>query len=251
LLQTVLCHGLTTLVKSVEENGGFEVESMSGEVKVLGATSVSLLPTLFKFVSDTHAAVSSSKAESMDVEENHEKDAKNPMDSFQKLQSVSDAISSLARLAPDGFLKGLFKQLMLRLLEEAQSETGDSERICALLTLSQALVASKVLDESSISFLYRALKPLIESDENGPRVQKRAYKVLAGICEYHHTFVAASERLHELCVLLTGTIMTSQVSARFMRLKCLIIVVEGFEESSKQHLVRIAVLLLFRFICRR
>jgi ribosomal RNA-processing protein 12 len=237
--QTIVCHGLTKLVTSLEENGGYELDTLSGDVAVLGATSVSLLPILFKFVSDVHAAVSSNKVDSMDIEEKSSNDSTNPIDSFQKLQCVTDAISSLARFAPDGFVKGLFKKVMQRLLEEVQSESGDSERICSLLTLSQALVASKVLDEASLSFLYRALKPLIKNDEHGPRVQKRAYKVLSEICECHHAFIAESERLHELSLLLTGTIMTSQVSARFMRLKCLNIIVDGFGKSNQGQLVRI------------
>lgn len=227
----------------MEENGGFELDSLSGDVAALRTLSVALLPILFKFVSDTHAAVALNKADKMDVEENSAKDLANPMDSFQKLQSVTDAISSLARFAPDGFVKGLFKKVMQRLLEEVQSESGDNERICALLTLSQAMVASKVLDDSSTSFLFRALKPLIKNDEHGPRVQKRAYKVLSELCERHHAFVAEPERLQELSLLLTGTIMTSQVSARYMRLKCLNIIVEGFDESSQAQLVRFLCLL--------
>ena len=166
------------------------------------------------------------------------------LDNFQKLQSVTTAISSLARLAPDQFLLGLFKKLMHRLLEEVQSESADSERICSLLTLSQALVASKVLDESSIVFLYRALKPLIRNDEHGPRVQKRAYKILAEICETHHSFVAEPERLKELSALLTSTIMTSQVSARQMRLRCMSIIVEGLDGTNSEQMVCLLSLLL-------
>jgi ribosomal RNA-processing protein 12 len=238
--QTVICHGLTVLVKCLEDNGGFELENASGDVTAVGAASIALLPVMFKFVSDAHAAVSSggtSKDESMDVREGSAKASGGLMDSFQKLHCVTGAISSLARLAPIDFLSGLFKKLMHRLLEEVQSESGDSEKICSLLTLSQALVSSEVLDESSITFLYRALKPLIRNDENGPRVQKRAYKVLTEICERHHSFVAEPDRLQELSVLLAGTIMTSQISARYMRLKCLNIIVEGFGESNTEHVV--------------
>jgi ribosomal RNA-processing protein 12 len=225
-------------VKSVEENGGFELDSLSGDATVLGTTSSAILPILFKFVSDMHTSVSINKVDNMDIEEQSSKESTNPMDSFQKLQSVTDAITSLARFAPEGFVKGLFKKVMQRLLEEVQSESSDNERICSLLTLSQALVASKVLDDASMSFLFRALKPLIKNDEHGPRVQKRAYKVLSELCERHHSFVAESERLHELSLLLTGTIMTSQVAARYMRLKCLNIIVDGLDQSNQEQIVR-------------
>jgi ribosomal RNA-processing protein 12 len=242
-------------VKSAEENGGLELEIMSGDVKALGATAVSLLPILFKFVTDTHEAATSiesnNKSDVMETDEGRSATTDtNPMNSFQKLQCVSDAISSLARLAPDGFLKGLFKKLMQRLLEEVQSENGDNERICALLTLSQALVTSKVLDEASISFLYRGLKPLIKNDGSDcARVQKRAYKVLNEICECYHTyFITDIERLNELSLLLTETIGSSQISARYMRLKCLTIIVDGFDESNTKHMVRSSKSLVSEFL---
>ncbi len=236
------------MVKSYEAISADELEAMYDERNALGAAAKALIPTLFKFVTETHEVASSNNLRandpaSMEVDATTKSlSTSNPMDSFQKLQCVSDAISALARLAPDGYMKGLFKKLMQSLLDEVQSETCDNERICAYLTLSQALVASKVLDESSsISFLYRALKPLITNHTDGSssaRVQKRAYKVLNEICERYHNFVTASERLHELSVLLTGTIGTSQVSARFMRLKCLTMIVDGFDESNKNQLVR-------------
>lgn len=235
--QTSICNGVSSLVKSIDENGGLELENASGEVRVLRLASVSLLPIMFKFVSDTHAAVASINAELKNKETVTAKQSVSPFDNFQKLQCVSEAISSLARLAPAEFLSGLFKKLMKRLLEEVQSEASDSERICSLLTLSQALVAADVLEEGDLSFLYRALKPLIRNDEDGPRVQKRAYKVLTEICERHHAFVAQSDRLQELSLLLAGTIMTSQISARYMRLKCLNSIVDGFDDSNTEQLV--------------
>jgi len=232
------------LVKELDENGSLELDDSSGDVAAVGAASVKLLPVMFKFVSDTHAALSDGKSDpndEMDVEQQLpvKPSSDRALDDFQKLQSVTTAISSLARLAPDEFLRGLFKKVMHRLLEEVQSESPDSERICSLLTLSQALVAAKVLDESSIVFLYRALKLLIRNDEHGPRVQKRAYKALAEICEKHHSFVAEPERLKELSTLLTGTIMTSQIAARQMRLKCMRTIVNGLDETNTEQLKEI------------
>lgn len=223
----------------MEQSGSLEFENSSSDVNAVGEAAVKLLPVMFKFVGDTHAAASTSKsATDMETEEDSaRKGTDATKDGFQKLQCVSEAISTMARLAPEDFLLGLFKKLMHRLLEEIQSESGDTERICSLLTLSQALVASEVLDDSSVSFLYRALKPLIRNDEHGPRVQKRAYKVLAEICERYHAFIAEPDRLQELSELLAGTIMTSQISARHMRLKCMNIIVEGLDISDTQQLV--------------
>jgi ribosomal RNA-processing protein 12 len=195
---------------------------------------------MFKIVSASPSGSTGSKeGEAMDTEE---KASSNVSDTYaQQVRCIIDAISSLSRLAPQVFMHGLFKKLMHRLLEEIQSGNGDSERICSLLSLTQALVASEVLDDASISFLYRAIKPLIRNDEHGPRVQKRAYKLLAEICERHHSFVAEVGQLKELTDLLTGTIMTSQIAARHMRLKCMNIIVDGFNETNSDNLVRIRV----------
>lgn len=235
--QSVICNGIANLVASIDTGGGFELENASADVAALTKASVVLLPILFKFVTDAHGVAASGNNESMDVEEAPAKSSDVSMESLQKVQCVTEAISALARLAPDEFLRGLFKKLMHRLLEEIQSEAADKEKVCALLTLSQALVTSRVLDESSVSFLYRAVKPLIRNDEDGPRVQKRAYKVLTEICERYHSFVADKDRLQEVIVLLSGTVTTSQVSSRHMRLKCLNIIVDGLDSSSSPQLV--------------
>ena len=113
-----------------------------------------------------------------------------------------------------------------------------SDKICSLLSLSQALVISQSLDETSVSLLYRSLKPLIRTDEARPRVQKRAYKAMAEICQRYHSFAIEGDRLKELCELLTSSIITSQISARHMRLKCLNNIVDGFDSSNKAHMVR-------------
>jgi len=200
---------------------------------------VKILPTAFKIISESRPSSSNKiDSDSMDVETKPATSVSvSGSDVAQQLQSITEAISSLARVAPPSFLQNLFKKLMHRILEEVQKETSDPERICSLLNLSQALVASGALDEGSVSFLYRALKPLIRNDEKGPRVQKRAYKVLAEICERHHSYVAEIGRLKELTDLLVSTIMTSQVAARHMRLKCLGIIVKGFDEVNEEMMV--------------
>ena len=155
----------------------------------------------------------------------------------QKNRAITHAISALAGQAPGPFIHNMFQKLMHRLLEEIQSQTCDREKVCSLLNLSESLVVAEVLEETDISFLYRALNPLLRTDEYGARVQKRAYKVLGEISQHHHSFVADSNRLKELSALLSNAIMTSHVSARCMRLKCLNLILEGFNEDDKDHLV--------------
>lgn len=222
-------------MKSVEDSGGLELETMNDDVRAIASASKQLLPPLFKFVTDTHAAFKHEKQQQGNDSMSEEKSEGQAVDGFQKLHTVTETISSLTRLAPRDFVQDLFKKVMHRLLDEYRSETGDNERVCALLTLSQSVVG--VLDESSVSFLYRALKPLIRDDGNSHRVQKRAYKVLCEICQQHWSFVSEPEQLKEISALLSNTILTSQVSARYMRLKCMNIIVDGFESETKDDLV--------------
>lgn len=155
----------------------------------------------------------------------------------QRSPSVVDAIAAFARLAPKPYLQSLFKKVMQRLLVACQSDEVETEKICALLELFQALVTSQALDDASKSFLYRAIKPLIHTNEHEARVQKRAYKVLLEICKCHPSFVTEPALLEELTALLLDAIMTSQVSARHMRLKCMALIVEGFDGANADHAV--------------
>jgi hypothetical protein len=140
---------------------------------------------------------------------------------------------------------------MQRLLVASQSDEIETEKICTLLGLSQALVTSQALDDASISLLYRAIKPLIRTDEHEARVQKRAYKVLLEICKCHPSFVTEPALLEELTALLLDSIMTSQVSARHMRLKCMALIVEGFDGLSTDHTVsNIMIFAILPWYCR-
>lgn len=239
--KTSICNGLVRGISTFQDKGGLELEEFGDEKRAFQSAAKKVLPTLFKFVTDTHATVSKERkleVNAMDIE-GRDVDSGNSGEGLQKLKCVTEAISMFARLADRGLLEGLFKTVMQRLLEEIQSDCGDRERVCALLTLSQALVASQVLSEGSLSFLYRALKPLIRNDETPPRVQKRAYKVLHELCEKHPSFVTADTRLKELTALLTGTILTSQISARHMRLKCMNTIVDGLDSSPNSRIVSV------------
>jgi ribosomal RNA-processing protein 12 len=162
---------------------------------------------------------------------------------MQLVDAVTDAIGQLARICPREFLQNLFKKVVQRLLL-ATTEAGDSSgdkaskeaHMCSLLGLGQALVASGSLDDDSVSLLYRAVRPLVRSDEHDSGVQKRAYKVLAEICEKHKDFVTSEERLNEMTDLMVDSIVTCQVSARHMRLKCMTYIAKGFDSSNQAHM---------------
>lgn len=186
---------------------------------------------MFKLVSDSSGKPESTP-NSMDTDV-----ANAPGPTGQQVAFLTESISSLAKISSPALLRSLFQKLMHRLLGEIQTDIAKVEKICSLLSLAESLVASKALDDSNIAFLYRALKPLIRTDEHGARVQKKAYKVIVEVCRQHHSFVVEAERMKELVSLLTGTIMSSQIAARYMRLKCLEIIIDGIDPNQTEYMV--------------
>jgi ribosomal RNA-processing protein 12 len=243
LTQTIICGGLRTLCESFHVDSMSDADEADPDRLALSQAAIKLLPILFKLVSEPDPAVASSKnCETMQVdgdEATKDSPKNSPTIAPEQLQCVIDAISALANVAPSEFVRNLFKKLMHRLVDSMQAEAGESERLCALLSLSQGLITSKVLDDPEVLLLYRTLKPLIRNDSHGARVQKRAYKVLAELCEHYHGLFTELERLRELIVLFSDTMLTSQVSARYMRLKCMNVLVEGLDGSESEQLVRV------------
>lgn len=222
---------------------------------VLSNVSTKILPSLFKLVESLNnqstTPTKSSEGDDMETDETPSNGTEsNSQQNMQLVESVTDSIGKLAQVCPPEFLQNLFKKVVQRLLvatTESTESMDDKEgkslndlRMCSLLGLGQALVASGSLDEASLSLLYRAIRPLVRTDEHDSRVQKRSYKVLAEICECHKDFVTSSERLGEMMDLMVDSIVTCQVSARHMRLKCMALIVEGFDSSNEAHMVRVA-----------
>eukprot|EP00536_Pseudo-nitzschia_multiseries_P006816 jgi/Psemu1/65748/estExt_Genemark1.C_1500048 len=203
----VLAKGVHSRTNELEELiDGEEGNHARSEVQVMEQISMKLLPSLFKLVDSLHDASSQTSKKSGGDEDNMETDDSVVEKDATGVLVVTRSIASIAKKT--------------------------IEKMCSLLALSQALVISECLDESSISLLYRSLKPIIRTDETPSRIQKRAYKVMAEICKRYHSFIAEPERLKEVMDLMSSTSATSQVSARFMRLKCLTFVVDGFENAA-------------------
>jgi ribosomal RNA-processing protein 12 len=178
--------------------------------------SEKILPTLFQLVEDlsyTNAAELGPM--------NGTTDASGEDIRSSQADALTHAIASIAKLASKEFIQNrLFTRVMHRLLEASQTQEDLSDKMCCLLTLSQALYTSKCLSEPSVVLLYRALRPLVGTDETGPRVQKRSYKLLAELCK-SKSFITADGRLKEIVELLTSSTSSSQIAARAMRLRCI------------------------------
>lgn len=211
---------------------GEEGKKVRTEADVMGQISIKLLPSLFKVVDSLHDISSESSKKSEKDEDDMDTDDAIVEKYASRVFVVTRSIASIAKVAPNAQIQRLFARVVQKMLESTQYNDKETiEKMCSLLALSQALVISECLNDTSISLLYRALKPIIRTDKTPSRIQKRAYKVMADICKRYHSFVAESERLKEVMELLSSTSSTSQVSARFMRLKCLTFVVDGFENS--------------------
>jgi ribosomal RNA-processing protein 12 len=240
LSQILICTGVKTLatgisdrLRSSEElNEGEEAIIIRQEAALLGKLSEKMIPSLFKLVETLHVA------NNLDIQNDLEEMMKvetvstSNVDEAARVRGVTETIASLAQLASRQLIQNLFSKVLQKLLEASQADEDLSEKMCSLLSLSQALVISDSLDHSSISLLYRSLKPLIRTDRTKPRIQKRAYKVLAEICNRRGAFVRENNQLKDLLELLTSSTATSQVSARFMRIKCLTSIVKSLQDSS-------------------
>eukprot|EP00571_Detonula_confervacea_P014457 CAMPEP_0172305402 /NCGR_PEP_ID=MMETSP1058-20130122/6707_1 /TAXON_ID=83371 /ORGANISM="Detonula confervacea, Strain CCMP 353" /LENGTH=1524 /DNA_ID=CAMNT_0013016997 /DNA_START=113 /DNA_END=4687 /DNA_ORIENTATION=+ len=255
----IICGGLKNLAIGVMERAASKSSPNATEdYDVLSNVSTKILPSLFKLV-ETLNQSPSKKSEGDDeammevdsVSSSKKKkkaaETKSQQNHMQLVEAVTDAIGQLAQICPREFLQNLFKKVVQRLLvattEIAEDSSDDKDaknatamRMSSLLGLGQALVASGSLDDASLSLLYRAVRPLVRSDEHDPRVQKRAYKVLAEICDKHKEFVTSSERLTEMTELMVDSIVTCQVSARHMRLKCMTHIVKGFDSENQVHM---------------
>ena len=252
-LQPIICGGLKCLTAGVMDraSNSSSYPMATEDYDVVSNVSTKILPSLFKLVDTLNKfSLSSSQEddeEGMDIDDDTKKKEKNSQQNMHLVEAVTDAIGQLAQICPREFLQTLFKKVIQRLLlattEIAEASSNDkaaknvaNASISSLLGLGQALVASGSLDDTSLSLLYRAVRPLVRSDEHDPKVQKRAYKVLAEICERHKEFVTSPERLGEMIDLMVESLVTCQVSARHMRLKCMTHIVEGFDSTNVDHM---------------
>ncbi len=148
-IQAIICGALKVLALDQAER--FDSGTYDGDKKAMESAASHLLPIMFKLVSETKEIASST---------NDQPDANNkvvsPASQAQSrfAQSLTEAIAAMAKHASKDTLKNLFQKLVHQLLEEVQSEDVDCDRVCSLLSLAEALVASEVLEDANISFLY-------------------------------------------------------------------------------------------------
>ena len=211
-----------------------ENNEFQSDVKTMEQFSEYMLPTLFRLVDDLFCAPSA-ESQLMNVGDNN---VGEEMRSTQA-DALANAITSLAKLAPKEVLRNrLFSKVVQRLLEASQAPEDLSHKMCSLLALSQALYTSGCLGDQSVVLLYRTLRPLVGTDDTRPRVQKRAYKLLADLCK-SKTFISGEGRLRELVDLLTLSTSASHIASRSMRLRCVARITDSLKGSPELEQVRI------------
>lgn len=243
----IICGGLKTVAIGIMERAKASPEA-SEDYTVLSNVSTKILPSLFKLVETLNESSTKESCDAMEIDalSSSKESQSQSQQNMQLVEAVTDAIGQLAQVCPPEFLQTLFKKVIQRLLlatTEIAESSGDTDaklatamKMSSMLGLGQALVASGSLDDTSLALLFRAVRPLVRTDEHDPRVQKRAYKVLAEICERHKEFVTSDERLGEMMDLVVDSIVTCQVSARNMRLKCMTHIVQGFNSKNISHM---------------
>ncbi len=154
--------------------------------------------------------------------------------SSQRASSLTQTVASYSTVAPKPFLASLFKKVMNRLLASTSAPPLDTKKVSTFLDLSTSLVP--ILEASEVSLLYRSLKPLVRASSDSS-VQKRAYRALLALFENHASAVLDTDQLDDVVSFLSDTLLTSHVSARNARLKCLDHAVRSFTTKEQADVI--------------
>ncbi|MCO5571960.1 hypothetical protein L7F22_025711 [Adiantum nelumboides] len=153
----------------------------------------------------------------------------------EKRGVLQSAIGDLASISQKKVVKDFFVNIMQKLLK-ATKEAGDSTDLkgtepmdisgpgkeespsskrCIFMDLALSLLGG--LDDESVGVLFTAIKPTLQDTDGS--VQKKGYKVLAGLCKEHPGYLAV--RCKDLLELMLVTMPSCHFSAKRQRLNCL------------------------------
>lgn len=144
-------------------------------------------------------------------------------------------IAAIASISNKQIVKSFFVAIMKKLLQatvEASTPASEAEpgtmqvdapkpeesptaRRCIFMDLALSLVNG--LDDEALEMLFSTARPALQ--DNDAAVQKKAYKVLASICQANMTFVGG--KVEELLETLLTSLSSVHSSARRHRLRCL------------------------------
>eukprot|EP01132_Coremiostelium_polycephalum_P004613 gene4613-5764_t len=88
----------------------------------------------------------------------------------------------------------------------------------------------KHLDEENIKVLYKVIKPQLQCSD--PGLQKRSFKILIKICEFHQNFIV--QNMTKIKSLLVHNLMQSTANIKKTRLKCLKEIIFSLSRGEKK-----------------
>eukprot|EP00250_Pteridium_aquilinum_P028638 c37528_g1_i1 orf=673-4578(-) len=153
----------------------------------------------------------------------------------EKRGMLQATIGELASISEKKIVRDFFVSIMQKLLK-ATKEAGDNARVkgaepmdisgpkkeesassnrCIFMDLALSLLRG--LDDESVGVLFTAIKPTLQDGDGS--VQKKGYKVLAGLCKEHTGFLAI--RCNDTLELMLMAMPSCHFSAKRQRLNCL------------------------------
>ncbi|KAL0054199.1 hypothetical protein WJX82_005285 [Trebouxia sp. C0006] len=147
----------------------------------------------------------------------------------QEHNSYGSAIAAYATIADAATLSHFFREVIKRLLKVGEDEAAGvpaigvareggatpTARKCTYMEL--ALCLAPGLDVNGVSILYKAAKPSLQ--ERDQAAQKKAYKLVAYICEHRPDFLRT--HCQDMTDCLLAGVVTSMSAAKRYRLRCL------------------------------
>ena len=151
-------------------------------------------------------------------------------------EAFLNAIAAYIRLSAQSLVDTMGKQVLKKLINSTMNLDKEelAKGAATMMGLSAALAPK--LSASQRSVLYRAIGPCLE-DARHAAVQKRAYRVLAIMCESHSKAAAAEdfEWLETVAKAIVGGMSTSSVAGKRQRLVCMGHIVRGLDLTNEQH----------------
>ncbi|CAH0479352.1 unnamed protein product [Peronospora belbahrii] len=167
-----------------------------------------------------------------------------PEKDTERAQVLLDTLEGFASLAEAQLIGTIFKRVMQKLLEatteakrvESDSAGCNSKRVAKLRQTSHAQMALALallahVDDTSVSLLYRVVKPYLLDDADAA-MQKRSYAALVAICDLHAKFLSEESQLQDLTRAICESLLTCSVPAKKMRLRVLAHLIRALQAQS-------------------
>jgi ribosomal RNA-processing protein 12 len=203
------CPGLENALALERSGDATAANGLTPEIVTLRKFASHFLPTLVTLI------------ESLDSSDN------------TRFQPILQCISAWTSISPQSLITKLSKKLLQLLLTSsamdakagAASGAGNSAAWMAVI-----LTMIPHLSSPMVVLLYRTIKPLLSVHES-VGMQKRAYSVLSVLLTHHSTLLNTIETRLQILEMITSSLLTCHVSARYVRMNCIESLLKGMSDS--------------------